>query len=163
GAARDGGGDPVKGYPPAQEFFPARTTLAALGKAVHDCRACPLYRHATQAVFGEGPRGARIVMVGEEPGDQEDRQGRPFVGNAGRLLDEYLERAGLPREAVWLTNAVKHFKFEQRGKRRIHKKPSTTEVLACLPWLVAELQKLGPEMVVCLGATATRSLLGTGV
>jgi len=150
----------VKGYPPAQEFFPPRATLQGLARAANGCRACPLYRDATQAVFGEGPRGARLMMVGEQPGDQEDRQGRPCVGPAGRLLDEYLERAGLPRDAVWLSNAVKHFKFEERGKRRIHKKPSTTEVQACFPWLEMEMRKIAPEMIVCLGAIAVRAVLG---
>jgi DNA polymerase len=146
--------------PPAESFFPARRTLRALATAVDGCRACPLWRHATQGVFGAGPRDALLALVGEQPGDQEDLQGRPFVGPAGRLLDRCLVEVGLPRERLWLTNAVKHFKFEQRGKRRIHKTPSTTEVQACLPWLEVELEKVGPPMVVCLGATATRALLG---
>jgi|SRR5581483_12109301 len=153
----------MKGYPPAEEFFPPRVTLPALARAVNGCRACPLFRQATQGVFGEGPRGARVMLVGEQPGDQEDVQGRPFVGASGRLLDESLERAGLPREAVYLTNAVKHFKFEPRGKRRIHKRPSTTEVQACFPWLEMEMRKVAPEMIVCLGATAVRAVLGTAV
>jgi DNA polymerase len=150
-------------HPPAEAFFPPRRTLAALAHAMQDCRACPLYRHATQAVFGEGKRDARLVMVGEEPGDQEDLQGHVFVGPAGKLLDRCLAEVGLPREELWLTNAVKHFKFEARGKRRIHKKPGTTEVQACFPWLEAELEKVGPEMIVCLGATATRAVLGPKV
>jgi uracil-DNA glycosylase len=150
-------------HPPAEDFFPPRRTLAALARAVDDCRACPLYRHATQAVFGEGPRGATMMLVGEEPGDQEDRQARPFVGSAGRLLDDCLAAVGLERRELWLTNAVKHFKFEARGKRRIHKKPTLTEVQACFPWLEAELEKVAPEMILCLGATATRALLGPEV
>ena len=148
------------GFPPAERFMPARRTLPALRRAVDACRACPLYHRATQGVFGEGPARARLMMVGEQPGDREDLAGRPFVGAAGRMLDRMLEEAGLEREEIYLTNAVKHFKFEQRGKRRIHKKPSVTEVQACFPWLEAELEKLSPEMVVCLGATAAQSLLG---
>jgi DNA polymerase len=151
------------GFPPAQDFFPARRTLPGLRRAVEGCRACPLWAKATQAVFGGGKRHARMMLVGEQPGDQEDRHGSPFVGGAGRLLDQCLAEVGLPREELWLTNAVKHFKFEERGKRRIHKTPSTTEVQACFPWLEAELETVGPEMVVCLGATATRALLGSKV
>jgi uracil-DNA glycosylase len=150
-------------FPPAEKFFPPRRTLPALSRAVEDCRACPLYRHATQAVFGEGKRDARLVMVGEVPGDQEDLQGHVFVGPAGHLLDRCLAEVGLPREELWLTNAVKHFKFEPRGKRRIHKKPSTTEVQACFPWLEAELEKVAAEMIVCLGAVATYAVLGPKV
>jgi DNA polymerase len=150
-------------YPPAETFFPPRPTLPSLARAVQRCRGCPLYAHATQAVFGEGAREARLMMVGEQPGDQEDLQGHPFVGGAGRLLDRYLEEVGLPRQEIWLTNAVKHFKFEERGKRRIHKKPTTTEVQACFPWLLAELRHVAPQMIVCLGATATRAALGTQV
>ena len=150
-------------HPPAESFFPPRRTLAALARATQDCRACPLFRRATQAVFGAGPRNARLALVGEQPGDQEDLQGLPFVGAAGRLLDRCLEEVGLPRDELWLTNAVKHFKFEARGTRRIHKKPATTEVQACFPWLAAELERLAPLMVVCLGATATRALLGARV
>ena len=151
------------GFPPAEKFFPPRRTLPALSRAVQDCRACPLFVNATQAVFGEGPRDARIMLVGEQPGDQEDLKGHPFVGAAGKMLDRCLAEVGLPREELWLTNAVKHFKFEPRGKRRIHKKPSTTEVQACLPWLEVELEKVGPQMIVCLGATATRAVLGPQV
>jgi DNA polymerase len=119
-----------------------------------------LYRHATQAVLGEGPPAARIVMVGEQPGDREDLAGRPFVGSAGALLDRALADAGSPRAEAYLTNAVKHFKFEERGKRRIHKKPSIAEIDACLPWLSAELLCIRPRIVVCLGATAARALIG---
>ena len=154
---------PARGFPPAESFFPPRRTLAALARSVQDCRACPLYRNATQAVFGEGPRDARMMLVGEVPGDQEDRQGHTFVGPAGKMLDRCLAEAGLVRDELWLTNAVKHFKFEPRGKRRIHKKPNTTEVQACFPWLEMEIEKVGPEMIVCLGAVATRALLGSKV
>jgi uracil-DNA glycosylase family protein len=150
-------------YPPAESFFPARVSLTSLARAVNGCRACPLYAHATQGVFGEGPKAAQVMLVGEQPGDQEDRQGHPFVGSAGKLLDRFMEEAGLPRDAVWVTNAVKHFKFEERGKRRIHKKPAVTEVQACFPWLLAEIEKVAPAMIVCLGATATRALLGPDV
>jgi uracil-DNA glycosylase len=154
---------PAPGFPPAERFFPPRRTLAALARAAQECRACPLYRHATQAVFGEGRRDARMMLVGEQPGDQEDLRGHPFVGAAGKMLDRCLAEAGLVRGELWLTNAVKHFKFEPRGKRRIHKKPNTTEVQACFPWLEIEVEKVGPEMIVCLGATATRALLGPEV
>ena len=149
-----------RGFPPAERFMPQRRTQAALRRAVDACRACPLYLGATQGVFGEGPAPARLMMVGEQPGDREDLAGRPFVGSAGRMLDRMLDAAGLERDEIYLTNAVKHFKFEQRGKRRIHKKPAVTEVQACFPWLEVELEKVRPELVVCLGATATRALLG---
>jgi DNA polymerase len=152
-----------RGFPPAEDFFPSRRTVPALRRAVDGCRACPLYAAATQGVFGEGPSPARLMLVGETPGDREDLAGRPFVGSAGRLLDEALAAVGIGREEIYLTNAVKHFKFEQRGKRRIHKKPGATEVQACLPWLAAELEKVSPQMVVCLGSTAARALLGPGV
>jgi uracil-DNA glycosylase family protein len=131
-----------------------------LARAAQGCKGCRLYCNATQAVFGEGPVDAAIVMVGEQPGDSEDRQGKPFVGPAGRLLDEVMQRIGLPRDEVYLTNAVKHFKFEPRGTRRIHAKPSAREIAACRPWLEAELQIIKPAMLVCLGATAAQSLLG---
>jgi DNA polymerase len=119
-----------------------------------------LYKTATQVVFGEGPKAARVMFVGEQPGDQEDRQGEPFVGPAGALLDKALADAGIPRERVYVTNAVKHFKWEPRGKRRIHKKPRASEVKACRPWLEAELRAVQPAIVVCLGATAAQSMLG---
>src|SRR5579863_10329845 len=125
--------------PATMTFVPQGATLPQLRDAVQHCQGCDLYRHATQADLGEGPRQARIVMVGEQPGDQEDRAGRPFVGPAGKLLNQALDDAGIPREDVYLTNAVKHFKFEARGKRRIHKRPSVTEIVACQPWLSAEL------------------------
>jgi DNA polymerase len=148
----------------AEEFVPERASVTALRKAVSDCRGCDLYRDATQAVFGEGPATASVVIVGEVPGDQEDQEGHPFVGPAGRLLDRALEEAGIDRSQAYLTNAVKHFKFTraERGKRRIHQKPSRTEVVACRPWLLAELDAVRPDLVVLLGATAAQSLLGTG-
>lgn len=124
------------------------------------CEGCDLYRHATQAVPGEGPPGARVILVGEQPGNEEDLGGRPFIGPAGRMLDRALEEAGIPRDQTYVTNAVKHFKFEERGKRRIHKKPSAAEVRACAPWLEAELTAVAPDIVVCLGATAAQALLG---
>jgi uracil-DNA glycosylase family protein len=127
---------------------------------VDGCRGCGLYRNATQGVFGEGPRDARILLIGEQPGDQEDRAGRPFVGPAGHLLDRALQAAGIAREEVYLTNAVKHFKWIASGKRRLHQKPSSTEVRACRPWLEAELELLKPRVLICLGATAAESIFG---
>jgi uracil-DNA glycosylase len=147
--------------PGAAEFVPAKKTLPALKEAVQTCRGCELYKHATQAVAGEGPAKSPIVFIGEQPGDEEDRQGRPFVGPAGRLFDRALEEAGIDRGVVYVTNAVKHFKFEERGKRRIHKKPSTGEVTACRPWLEAELAAIKPRIIVCLGATAAQSVFGS--
>lgn len=144
----------------AEEFLPARRSLGSLAKAVQTCEGCDLYKSATQAVFGEGPSDARLVLVGEQPGDSEDRQGKPFVGPAGRLLSQALEEAGLSRESVYVTNAVKHFKWEPRGTRRLHKKPSAREMSACRPWLDAELKAIEPAGIVCLGATAAQSLLG---
>ncbi len=144
----------------AAPFVPARPTLKALGAAVEKCRGCPLWRHATQAVFGEGPAHARVVLVGEQPGDREDLEGRPFVGPAGRLLDEALVAARIARADAYVTNAVKHFKWEPAGKRRLHKKPSAREIAACRPWLDAELEVLQPEVVVALGATAAQDLMG---
>jgi uracil-DNA glycosylase len=145
----------------AAPFVPATKSLRTLSAAAHECRGCDLYKAATQVVFGSGGRNARIVFVGEQPGDQEDRQGAPFVGPAGAVLDKALEMAGIPREDVYVTNAVKHFKFEPRGKRRIHKRPNATEVKACRPWLEAELRSIKPDLVVCLGATAAQSILGS--
>ena len=141
-------------------FVPKHHTLNALRAAIHDCRGCSLYRDATQAVFGEGSATARIVIVGEQPGDAEDRTGHPFVGPAGRLLDEALESARIPRSEVYITNAVKHFKFKPRGKRRIHDRPTRSEIEACKPWLGAELEALAPDIVVVCGATAAYALLG---
>lgn len=135
-------------------------TLPQLREAVQSCRACDLYKHATQAVFGEGPQTSSIVFIGEQPGDEEDRQGKPFVGPAGRLFDRALHDAGIERAAVYVTNAVKHFKFEERGKRRIHKKPNGTELKACRPWLEAEVALIRPSILVCLGGTAAQSVFG---
>ena len=144
----------------AADFLPSRMTLPALRDAVQGCRGCPLYKNATQAVFGEGTRSAAVMLVGEQPGDQEDRAGRPFVGPAGKLLDRALEEAGIDRRATYVTNAVKHFKWEPRGKRRIHAKPSWSEVAACRPWLEAELAVVKPTALVLLGAVAAQGLLG---
>ena len=144
----------------AQPYVPSHATLNVLSAAVQKCKGCNLYRYATQAVFGEGKRSARIVMVGEQPGDKEDLAGRPFVGPAGAILDRALEDAKIDRADLYVTNAVKHFKFEERGKRRIHKKPGDVEIVACRPWLEAELALLRPEILVCLGATALQSVMG---
>jgi uracil-DNA glycosylase family protein len=152
---------PFDEFPGAEQFLPPRHSLPALRAAVQTCRGCPLYHGATQAVFGEGSKTSHIMMIGEQPGDAEDRAGRPFVGPAGRLLDEALAFADMPRDEVYVTNAVKHFKYTQRGKRRIHSKPSRYEVVACHPWLGAELEMVQPEIVVLLGATAAQALLGT--
>jgi len=140
---------------------PALNTLPELRETVQACRACDLYKFATQAVFGEGSPSSSIVLIGEQPGDEEDKQGRPFVGPAGRLLDRALGDAGIDRRAVYVTNAVKHFKFEERGKRRIHKKPNGTEMKACRPWLEAEVALIRPSIIVCLGATAAQSVFGS--
>jgi DNA polymerase len=134
--------------------------LPQLREAVQECRECELYKYATQAVMGEGPKSSTIVFVGEQPGDEEDRRGHPFVGPAGRLFDRALADAGIDRATVYVTNAVKHFKFEERGKRRIHKKPGAAEVSACKPWLEAELMAIQPSILVCLGATAAQSVFG---
>jgi DNA polymerase len=139
-------------------------TIHALGAAAAGCQACPLWRHATQTVFGDGPADARLMLIGEQPGDEEDHQGRPFVGPAGHLLDRALEEAGLDRRAAYVTNAVKHFKHlpAARGsKRRIHDKPNRAEVSACHPWLAAEIALVEPDVIVCLGATAAQALLGS--
>jgi len=139
---------------------PRKVTLSAVRAQAAECRACPLWRPATQTVFGEGARRATLMLVGEQPGDAEDISGHPFVGPAGRLLDRALSAAGIDRRHVYLTNVVKHFKFEPRGKRRIHKKPRWTEIHACSPWIDAELQLVRPQVVVCLGATAAQALIG---
>jgi DNA polymerase len=144
----------------AAAFLPDRPTLPALARAAQACTACDLYRNATQAVMGEGPKSAWAFFIGEQPGDQEDLAGRPFVGPAGKVFDEALAEAEIPREEVYVTNAVKHFKWEARGKRRIHQKPNVGEVRACRPWLEAELALVQPQLIVCLGATAAQSLLG---
>ncbi|RKT56287.1 DNA polymerase [Saccharothrix australiensis] len=146
----------------AAPFVPEGADLAALRAAARGCRGCDLYGPATQTVFGSGPPDARLLLVGEQPGDVEDREGEPFVGPAGKLLDKALDEADLLREGVYVTNAVKHFKFvpAERGKRRIHKTPARGEVVACLPWLRAELAEVRPDLVVCLGATAAKAVLG---
>ncbi|MFN2452326.1 MAG: UdgX family uracil-DNA binding protein [Candidatus Dormibacteria bacterium] len=144
----------------AATFVPAGADLDGLRAAAAGCRGCPLWSAATQVVFGEGRPGARVLLVGEQPGDQEDLSGRPFVGPAGRLLNTALRDAGIDRQQVYVTNAVKHFKWEPRGQRRIHATPSPAEVVACRPWLEAEIGVLRPRLIVALGATAGRSLLG---
>ncbi|HWL94325.1 MAG TPA: UdgX family uracil-DNA binding protein, partial [Phycisphaerae bacterium] len=147
-------------YPSAAAFLPPKKTIPALRAAAKSCEGCPLHLHATQTVFGEGPAGARILFIGEQPGDQEDLRGRPFVGPAGRLLDEALEEAGIKRSETFMTNAVKHFKFEMRGKRRLHAKPRAREIEACRPWLDAEIAAVKPRLIVCLGATAAQAMMG---
>jgi uracil-DNA glycosylase family protein len=148
----------------AADFLPPRPTLTAMRSAVQGCRGCALYLHATQAVFGEGPRNAELMLVGEEPGDREDIEGHPFVGPAGKLLDSALEAAGIDRTRVYLTNAVKHFKFSrvELHKRRLHKPPTRAEVKACMPWLAQEIKAVRPELIVALGSTAAKALLGPG-
>jgi DNA polymerase len=139
---------------------PPIRSLKGLAEAAQDCKACPLYKDATQVVFGEGPGGAQMVLIGEQPGDAEDLAGHPFVGPAGAVLDKALEQAGVDRRLVYVTNAVKHFKWEPRGKRRIHVKPRVSEIKACKPWLEAELARINPAVIVCMGTTAVQSLLG---
>jgi DNA polymerase len=143
----------------AVDFLPDRPDLPSLQAAARECEGCLLHIHATQTVFGEGPADAKLVLVGEQPGDEEDRAGKPFVGPAGRLLDEILKAAEIDREKVYLTNAVKHFSYVQRGKRRLHKKPRRIEVVSCRAWLESELVTIRPQAVVCLGATAANSLI----
>ena len=144
----------------AVELAARERTLSGLRRAVRDCRGCDLWRNATQAVFGEGLARARVMLVGEQPGDKEDLAGHPFVGPAGRVLDEALEAAGIDRKQVYVTNAVKHFKWKARGKRRIHDKPNAAEIAACRPWLDGELRFVSPRVLVPLGATAAQALLG---
>jgi uracil-DNA glycosylase family protein len=144
----------------AAEFVPPDPTLPKLRKAATGCRGCHLWERATQTVFGEGSESAEVMLVGEQPGDQEDIAGKPFVGPAGRLLDQALVEAGIDRSLAYVTNAVKHFKWEPRGKRRIHAKPNASELAACRPWLDAELEVVAPRVLVCLGATAAQALLG---
>jgi uracil-DNA glycosylase family protein len=158
----------VKANNTAERFVPKDRSLPVLMEAIQKCRGCDLYRNATQAVFGELETGVQvrrpkvtIMMIGEQPGDHEDIEGRPFVGPAGRLLDKCLKEAGIERSQVYVTNTVKHFKWEPRGKLRIHKKPNLTEIRACRPWLNAELEMIKPNLVVCLGAVAAQSLLGS--
>jgi len=145
----------------ATPFLPDRHSLKALREAAADCRGCHLWRPATQTVFGDGRRASRVMLVGEQPGDREDRAGRPFVGPAGRELDRGLEAAGIDRAETYVTNVVKHFKFEERGRRRIHQTPKRFEIDACRPWLDAELEVVKPEALVLLGATAAKALLGS--
>ncbi len=147
----------------ARRYLPEHWSLESLRKAAEGCQACDLYLTGTQTVFGEGPRAADVLFVGEQPGDLEDRAGRPFVGPAGRVLDEALEELGIDRDRVYVTNAVKHFKWVARGRRRIHQKPNAREIHACAPWLEAELAVVKPRVVVCLGATAAQALLGPHV
>jgi len=146
----------------AADVLPSSLTLPNLQQAARTCKACDLWRNATQTVFGEGPTKAQVMFVGEQPGDSEDKAGHPFIGPAGRLLDEALIEAGIDRSDVYVTNVVKHFKWEaaQRGKRRIHKKPRQSEIEACRPWLEAELEAVRPKVLVCLGASAAQALLG---
>jgi DNA polymerase len=147
--------------PPAP--VPPRPSLKNLHGAVHDCRACDLWEGATQPVMGEGARHAHLMLVGEQPGDREDIEGHPFVGPAGKILDQGLERAGIARDDVYITNAVKHFRYKLRGKRRIHQKPDRWQVAACFPWLQAEIKVVRPAALVCLGATAAQQLLGSHI
>jgi uracil-DNA glycosylase len=145
---------------PVADVLPERPSLAAVREAASGCRACDLYARATQTVFGEGPRRAEVMIVGEQPGDVEDVQGHPFVGPAGRLLDRALEEASIDRRLVYFTNVVKHFKWEPRGKRRIHVRPNSAEVSACRPWLETEIALVKPRLLLCLGAVAAQALLG---
>jgi len=151
---------PRKSFEGAAAYLPKVLTLTSLRSAAKGCHGCDLYKDATQTVFGAGPQRAQIMFVGEQPGNDEDLQGAPFVGPAGRMFDKALEEAGIAREATYVTNAVKHFKFEPRGKKRIHKRPNTTEIVACRPWLEAELKLVKPRALMCLGATAAQALLG---
>ena len=144
----------------AADLIPEKLSLRSLREAAADCKACDLWKKGTQTVFGEGPRRARVFFVGEQPGNEEDLTGKPFVGPAGRLLDEALVEAGIDRSLVYVTNVVKHFKWEPRGKRRIHKKPNAQEIKACRPWLEAEIALVKPQVMVALGATAAQALLG---
>src|SRR5689334_4869098 len=144
----------------AVDLIPPRPTLSSLKDAAADCRACDLWKTGTQTVFGEGARRVRVMFVGEQPGNEEDLTGKPFVGPAGRLFDNALEEAGIDRKQTYVTNVVKHFKWEPRGKRRIHKKPNSMEIAACRPWLEAELAVVKPDVIVALGATAAQALLG---
>lgn len=155
-AKRPAGGD----GPPVPELLPDKPTLKSVRLVAEGCRACHLYRNATQTVFGEGPRKAEVMLVGEQPGDAEDLAGHPFVGPAGKLLDRALDEAGIDRRLVYVTNVVKHFKWEPRGKRRIHAKPNAGEIAACRPWLETEIALVKPRVLVCLGATAAQALLG---
>lgn len=155
------GTEPKPGQP-VPELLPDRPTIKKVKEVARDCKACDLYKRGTQTVFGEGPASADVMLVGEQPGDAEDLAGHPFVGPAGKLLDRALEEAGIDRARVYVTNVVKHFKWEPRGKRRIHAKPNAKEIGACRPWLDAEIALVRPRVIVCLGATAAQALLGRG-
>lgn len=154
-----GRSEPAPGQP-VSDLLPDRPTIDSVRETARGCKACDLYKRGTQTVFGEGPRRAQIMMVGEQPGDAEDLAGHPFVGPAGKLLDRALEQAGIDRGVVYVTNVVKHFKWEPRGKRRIHTKPNAAEIAACRPWLETEIALVRPRILVCLGATAAQALLG---
>ncbi|HEY5838101.1 MAG TPA: UdgX family uracil-DNA binding protein [Pyrinomonadaceae bacterium] len=145
----------------AAAFFPERKSLKAFREAAADCKGCDLWERGTQTVFGEGARHAEVMFIGEQPGNEEDLTGHPFVGLAGRLFNDALEEAGIDRRKTYVTNVVKHFKWEPRGKRRIHKKPNAREISACRPWLEAEINLVKPNVIVCLGATAAQALLGS--
>jgi uracil-DNA glycosylase family protein len=149
--------------PGAEGWVPKTRRVERLREAVQGCRGCELWRHATQVVFGDGPTGVAMMLVGEQPGDREDLAGEPFVGPAGRILDRALNEAGIERARVYVTNAVKHFRFEERGKRRLHRRPEVGHIEACRPWLAAEFSAVSPRVVVCLGATAGRAVLGRPV
>lgn len=151
---------PASAADSAARYLPERHSLPALREAAAVCRACPLWRAGTQTVFGEGSASARVIIVGEQPGNDEDRAGRPFVGPAGKLLHKALEQAGIAAADAYVTNVVKHFKWVPKGKRRLHQKPNAREIRACLPWLEAELEAVAPELLLCLGATAAQALLG---
>jgi uracil-DNA glycosylase len=158
--ARAAGSDVPRPGEPVTNLIPPRPTLSTVRSAAKFCKACDLYKRGTQTVFGEGPERADVMLVGEQPGDAEDLAGHPFVGPAGKLLDKALEDAGLDRREVYVTNVVKHFKWEPRGKRRIHAKPNSAEIAACRPWLETEIAIVKPHILVCLGATAAQALLG---
>ena len=151
-------GDETSG---AGALMPEKPTLPKLREAAADCQACPLWKTGTQTVFGEGLKRARLMLIGEQPGDREDIEGHPFVGPAGRVLDQALEQAGIERGDAYVTNVVKHFKWKPKGKRRIHQAPRAEEIKACAPWLEAELEAVDPEVMVCLGATAVRAVIGS--
>ena len=148
------------GYPTAREFIPPKPTLPRLREAAAGCRGCDLYEGATQTVFGEGLKKSKLMFVGEQPGDREDQEGKPFVGPAGRMFDRALVEAGIDRSDVYVTNVVKHFKYTMRGKRRIHQRPDAEQIAACRPWLEQEVAQVRPRVLVCLGATAAKALLG---
>ncbi len=149
-------------FPSAEPFLPARLSLPTLKTAAATCRGCHLYQRGTQTVFGQGPASARVIFVGEQPGDREDQTGRPFIGPGGNVLNSILDKVGIDRAGVYVTNAVKHFRWEPRGKRRIHSKPNSRQVAACKPWLKAEVEVIKPDVLVLLGATAAHAVMGPG-